>query len=164
MFETKLLQAFARMNIPCDEQKAAQMHRYFSLLLQANAQMNLTNVTDEDDAILLHFCDSASLLPLFSFPEQSRCLDVGTGAGFPGMVLAILCPDVEFTLMDSLQKRVGFLQQVVFRTFILEMLKIRCLSTNIKEIIELCTYTEEKSGRFLPAYIHIRNKKSTALI
>ncbi|MFR4009346.1 MAG: 16S rRNA (guanine(527)-N(7))-methyltransferase RsmG [Christensenellales bacterium] len=111
MFETKLLQAFARMNIPCDEQKAAQMHRYFSLLLQANAQMNLTNVTDEDDAILLHFCDSASLLPLFSFPEQSRCLDVGTGAGFPGMVLAILCPDVEFTLMDSLQKRVGFLQR-----------------------------------------------------
>ena len=98
MFETKLLQAFAQMNIPCDEQKAAQMHRYFSLLLQANAQMNLTNVTDEDDAILLHFCDSASLLPLFSFPEQSCCLDVGTGAGFPGMVLAILCPDVEFTL------------------------------------------------------------------
>ncbi|KDS35713.1 hypothetical protein M092_3104 [Parabacteroides distasonis str. 3776 D15 iv] len=44
------------------------------------------------------------------------------------------------------------------------MLTIRCLSTNIKEIIELCTYTEEKSGRFLPAYIHIRNKKSTALI
>ena len=54
--------------------------------------------------------------------------------------------------------------RAVFRTFILEMLTIRCLSTNIKEIIELCTYTEEKSGRFLPAYIHIRNKKSTALI
>ena len=140
MFETNLLQAFSRMNIPCDEQKAAQMHRYFSLLLQANAQMNLTNVTDDDDAILLHFCDSASLLPLFPFPEQSRCLDVGTGAGFPGMVLAILCPDVKFTLMDSLQKRVGFLQQVVST---LGLANVQCVHARAEQAAHEPAYREK---------------------
>lgn len=113
MFETKLLKAFESMGIPCTEPQAAQCVHYFALLLEANQQMNLTNVTEEDEAIFLHFCDSASLLPQFSLPDGARCLDVGSGAGFPGMVLAILCPHVHFTLMDSLQKRVGFLQRVV---------------------------------------------------
>lgn len=112
MFEQTLLAAFSAMGIPCTPSQAALCARYFALLVEANRQMNLTNVTGEHEAIVLHFCDSASLLPLFSVPENARCLDVGTGAGFPGMVLAILRPDVCFTLMDSLQKRVGFLQHV----------------------------------------------------
>lgn len=130
MFEQTLRQAFAAMDIPCTASQTALCARYFALLIEANRQMNLTNVTDEQEAILLHFCDSASLLPLFCIPENARCLDVGTGAGFPGLVLAILRPDVSFTLMDSLQKRVGFLQQVVDT---LALPNVRCVHARAEQ-------------------------------
>ena len=97
MFEEKLQQAFADLQIPCTSVQAAQCARYFAMLVEANQTMNLTNVTQEDEAILLHFCDSARLLPVFPLPKGARCIDVGTGAGFPGMVLAILRPDVSIT-------------------------------------------------------------------
>ena len=65
MFEEKLQQAFANLQIPCTSDQAAQCARYFAMLVEANQTMNLTNVTQEDEAILLHFCDSARLLPVF---------------------------------------------------------------------------------------------------
>lgn len=130
MFEQTLRQAFAAMAIPCTRSQAALCARYFALLIEANHQMNLTNVTEEQEAVFLHFCDSASLLPLFSVPENARCLDVGTGAGFPGMVLAILRPDLSFTLMDSLQKRVGFLQRV---TDALSLPNVRCVHARAEQ-------------------------------
>lgn len=113
MFEEKLMQAFTDLQIPCTPVQAAQCARYFAMLIEANQAMNLTHVTQEDEAILLHFCDSARLLSLFPLSQGARCIDVGTGAGFPGMVLAILRPDLSMTLMDSLQKRILFLQRVV---------------------------------------------------
>jgi len=130
MFEEKLQQAFANLQIPCTSDQAAQCARYFAMLVEANQTMNLTNVTQEDEAILLHFCDSARLLPVFPLPKGVRCIDVGTGAGFPGMVLAILRPDLSITLMDSLQKRVLFLQRVVED---LGLANVRCVHARAEQ-------------------------------
>ncbi|MEA5059519.1 MAG: 16S rRNA (guanine(527)-N(7))-methyltransferase RsmG [Candidatus Pelethousia sp.] len=81
---------------------------YGDLLLAWNSRMNLTAITDPVQVAQKHFADS--LLPAAFLPQGARVIDVGTGAGFPGVPLRILRPDIKLTLLDSLQKRIGFLQ------------------------------------------------------
>ena len=88
-----------------------QLETYASLLLEKNKVMNLTAITEPQDVATLHLLDCAALLGHIA-PEGKHVIDVGTGAGFPGMVLAILAPAAHFTLLDSLGKRVDFLQEV----------------------------------------------------
>lgn len=85
--------------------------RYAELLAERNKVMNLTAITEPADIAALHFLDSAALLTLADFRGR-RVADVGTGAGFPGLPLRILEPSIELTLLDSLNKRVGFLKEV----------------------------------------------------
>lgn len=90
---------------------APQLERYAALLLEKNKVMNLTAITDERDVATLHLLDCAALLAQADMRGKT-VIDVGTGAGFPGMVLAILEPSARFTLLDSLGKRVDFLREV----------------------------------------------------
>ena len=85
--------------------------QYADALLETNKVMNLTAITDPTDVATLHFLDSAALLKLADF-NGKRVVDVGTGAGFPGMPLRILEPSIRLTLLDSLGKRIHFLQGV----------------------------------------------------
>ena len=85
--------------------------QYADALLETNKVMNLTAITDPADVATLHFLDSAALLKLADFSGK-RVVDVGTGAGFPGMPLRILDPSIRLTLLDSLGKRIHFLQGV----------------------------------------------------
>lgn len=88
-----------------------QLLRYADLLAETNKVMNLTAITQPRDIATLHFLDSAALLPLVDFRGKTVA-DVGTGAGFPGLPLRILEPSIRLTLLDSLNKRVDFLQRV----------------------------------------------------
>ena len=94
-----------------DPAAAPQLERYAELLLEKNKVMNLTAITAPRDVATLHLLDSAPLAAQL-YLSGKRVIDVGTGAGFPGMVLAILTPDARFTLLDSLGKRVDFLKEV----------------------------------------------------
>lgn len=85
--------------------------RYAQLLLEKNRVMNLTAITDPSEVARLHFLDSAALLNLVNFRGTS-VVDVGTGAGFPGLPLRLVEPSIRLTLLDSLGKRVAFLQEV----------------------------------------------------
>lgn len=88
-----------------------QLEAYASLLLEKNKVMNLTAITQPDQVATLHLLDCAALLPLSPLAGKT-VIDVGTGAGLPGMVLALLTPDARFTLLDSLGKRIDFLREV----------------------------------------------------
>ena len=88
---------------------APSLLRFGELLLEKNKVMNLTAITDPEDVASLHFLDSAALLTLESFSGKS-VVDVGTGAGFPGIVAKIYKPDLELTLMEPTGKRVDFLR------------------------------------------------------
>lgn len=90
---------------------APQLERYGQLLTEKNQVMNLTAITDPKDVATLHFLDCASLLALADFTGKTVA-DVGSGAGFPGLPLKILCPSIQLTMVDSLGKRVNFLQTV----------------------------------------------------
>ncbi len=84
---------------------------YFDMLVEANERMNLTAITAPEEAADKHFVDSLLALPYI--PQGAKCIDVGTGAGFPGIPLLIVRPDIRMTLLDSLNKRVAFLQETL---------------------------------------------------
>ena len=92
-------------------QAVDNLMEFSAMLLEKNKVMNLTAVTDPTEVVTRHFLDCAALAPLM--PKGGRVVDVGTGAGFPGMPLAILCPQTEFILLDALRKRVDFLNDVI---------------------------------------------------
>ena len=93
-----------------DETKAETLEAFARAVLEKNKVMNLTAITDEADFARLHLLDSAALLNVADFSGR-RAVDVGTGAGFPGVPLRILCPDVRMTLLDSTGKRIDFLRE-----------------------------------------------------
>lgn len=89
-----------------------QLQKYYELLVEWNKKINLTAITDIEGVALKHFADSLTLFNYVDVPENSTLIDVGTGAGFPGIVLKIARPDIKLTLLDSLNKRLIFLQEV----------------------------------------------------
>lgn len=101
------------LNITLNDQQISQFVNYFDLLVDWNSRMNLTSITEFDQVLKKHFVDSISLLSYESISSSSKIIDVGTGAGFPGIPLKILLPDTEIVLMDSLNKRITFLNEVI---------------------------------------------------
>ena len=101
-------------NIAVNEEQLMQLERYYDLLIERNRQMNLTAVTEFEEAAVLHFLDSLAMGAFYKgdFPQDARIIDVGTGAGFPGLVLKILFPEWQVTLLDAQKKRTLFLEEV----------------------------------------------------
>ena len=95
-----------------NESQNAKFERYYELLVDWNTRMNLTAITEPEAVAVKHFCDSLLLLKAVDIPSGGRIADIGTGAGFPAIPVGIARPDVSLLLVDSLQKRVGFLQAV----------------------------------------------------
>ena len=93
------------------EGAAEQFDAFHRRLCAANEQIDLTNVTGEDEALEKHYLDSLTALPYL--PAGARCVDVGTGAGFPGVPLLLARPDLQMTLLDALQKRIAFLTETL---------------------------------------------------
>lgn len=112
MTERELLTAGLReLGVAECPSAADNLLRYSEILREKNKVMNLTAITDPTEIVTRHFLDCAALAPYM--PQDGRVLDVGTGAGFPGIPLKIAFPDVEVVLLDSLNKRVKFLNEVI---------------------------------------------------
>jgi len=90
-----------------------QFEEFYQMVVEYNKHMNLTSITEEEEFIDKHIIDSLSASRMISFDNISKCIDIGTGAGFPGIPLKILYPDTEFVLLDSLRKRISFLNDVI---------------------------------------------------
>lgn len=111
MLEELLTAGFREQDLPLDETALRRYRVYYERLEAVNRVMNLTAITGEEDVARLHFLDCAALLRMADF-RGKRVIDVGTGAGFPGLAMKIACPEMELTLLDSLDKRVGFLREI----------------------------------------------------
>lgn len=99
-----------KLNIPLDEAQVNQLLSYADILREWNEKINLTAITDDEGIAVKHFLDS--LTAIQTGYVRGKVIDVGTGAGFPGLVLKIASPDIELTLLDSLNKRINFLNEV----------------------------------------------------
>ena len=110
-FINTLMEECKKQNIELDENKAKALKEYKDLLVEWNEKMNLTAITEDYEVIIKHFVDCLECTHLIT--DEKKIIDVGTGAGFPGMVLAIYYPQIEFTLLDGLNKRLIFLEEVI---------------------------------------------------
>lgn len=109
----KIKDAFLQLNFEITDKQAEQFYRYYELLVETNKVMNLTAITEFPDVLVKHFIDSGVLMKVIDLRNCKKLIDIGTGAGFPGIPLKILYPHLQVTLLDSLNKRINFLRQVV---------------------------------------------------
>ena len=101
----------AEQNLPLSDQQKKQFERYFELLVEWNEKINLTAITDKEEVYLKHFYDSIAPILQGLIPNENiKLLDIGAGAGFPSLPMKILYPQLDVTIIDSLNKRINFLQ------------------------------------------------------
>lgn len=113
-YDTQILSEGCRqLGISLTEEQTEQFMLYYEKLIEVNQVMNLTAITEFEDVMRKHFLDSLTLVKAVDIKNVKRVLDLGTGAGFPGIPLKIAFPDTEFVLLDSLNKRVKFLYDII---------------------------------------------------
>lgn len=112
---TKFKHGLEELNITLTDEQIEQFLQYYELLVEKNKVMNLTGITEYEEVIQKHFLDSLSLIRVIPdiASQKLTVIDLGTGAGFPGIPLKIAFPELDITLMDSLNKRILFLQEVI---------------------------------------------------
>lgn len=159
-FQEHLIESAARMGIAVSPAQAQQFETYHRMLVETNKVMNLTRVPDDEiEAIDRNYLDSIAPLAIPGMMDGvKRMVDVGTGAGFPGIPLAILCPDVKVILLDSLKKRLAFLDGVI------EALHLNAVTVHaraedgarkphLREGFDLCTARAVASMQVLSEYL-----------
>lgn len=107
------IEELKKLGITPTEKQLNQLDKYYELLIQYNSVMNLTGITEKKQVYLKHFYDSLCIVKVIDLSSQENLCDVGTGAGFPGIVLKIFYPNLKITLLDSLNKRIEFLNIVI---------------------------------------------------
>ena len=137
-FKEKLIINVDKLGINLSEIQLKQFYNYMNLLIEWNKKVNLTAITEPDEIILKHFVDSLTISKYIS--DGTKVVDVGTGAGFPGIPLKIVRQDVDITLLDSLQKRINFLDEVINE---LNLEKITTVHSRVEDFGKNKKYREE---------------------
>ncbi|MFI3306991.1 MAG: 16S rRNA (guanine(527)-N(7))-methyltransferase RsmG [Mycoplasmatota bacterium] len=159
-----------------------QLEIYYDMLIEYNKVMNLTGITEKEQVYLKHFYDSSTLCKIIDFNDYNSLCDVGTGAGFPGIVIKILFPKLNITLVDSLNKRIKFLNDVIEK---LNLEKIECVHSRIEDyaknnrnkfdlvtaravaplnvLLEYCIPVLKETGFFIPMKANMNEEMDNAI-
>ena len=113
MNKEKFIEELEKLNIILTEEQIEKLDKFYKLLIEWNKKINLTRIEDEEEVYLKHFYDSLTIVKVVDLNKINTLCDVGTGAGFPGIVLKIAFPSLKITLIDSLQKRVNYLNTII---------------------------------------------------
>lgn len=113
MNQNKFIEELDRLNIEIKKEQLDKLEKYYNLLIEWNNKINLTNITEKENVYLKHFYDSLTIIKVINLTKEETLCDIGTGAGFPGLVLKIVFPNLKITLVDSLNKRIEFLKEVI---------------------------------------------------
>ena len=169
MTPEQFVEALKERGIELTEEQIGQFEKYYDMLIHWNEKINLTAVTDKEDVYLKHFYDS--LTPLFytDIPEGTRLCDVGAGAGFPSIPMKIVRPDIKVTIVDSLNKRINFLNELTAELSLsdmhlvhdraenfgqytarhmFDMVTARAVA-NLNTLLELCLPLVRTGGKFI---------------
>ena len=130
MNKDRFIEEVTNLGIEITDKKLAQLERYYELLIEYNKVMNLTGITEKEEVYLKHFYDSLTISKAIDLKKYTTLCDIGTGAGFPGIVLKIFYPHLNITLIDSLNKRIKFLNEVIDK---LQLQNIVALHSRIEE-------------------------------
>jgi len=136
----KFQEGLKALNIHLSEKQYKQFNMFFDMLLEKNKVMNLTAITDGVEVVQKHFIDSLTIVKSHDMAEIEKMIDIGTGAGFPGIPIKIAFPDVEMVLVDSLEKRVNFLNEVIAE---LGLHKIKCIHARAEDLAHDPEYREK---------------------
>ena len=143
-YEQHLKETFNHYGFPLTARQVAQFDRYRAELLRWNERINLTAITDDNEIIHKHFLDSLSILEHISLKKNDSVIDIGTGAGFPGIVLKIYVPDIRLTLVESSKKKVSFLKFLVPQLDLHRRTTVEILA----ERAETCSQQQEHIGAY----------------
>lgn len=152
IYPTEKINKYGEGFLNLDDIALDRLQKYGEVLAQWNEKINLTRVTEPEEVVIKHFFDSLTILKYVDIPENSKVIDVGTGAGFPGVVLKIAKPSVKLTLLDSLNKRVNFLKEL---TEELE-LPTNCIHSRAEEAGKSQSYREKYDFAVARAVANLR--------
>lgn len=113
MTNEEFIEELKELNITLTSNQLNQLEKYYELLIEWNKKINLTRIVEKKDVYLKHFYDSITLIKAIDLTKKQELCDIGTGAGFPGIVLKIVFPSLNITLVDALNKRIEFLKLVI---------------------------------------------------
>lgn len=148
-----------KLGINITEEQLNKLNKFYKLLIEWNEKINLTRIIEENEVYLKHFYDSLTIKKVIDLNEVETLCDVGTGAGFPGIVLKIMYPHLKITLVDSLQKRVNYLNSIINDLELEDIHAIHSRGEDFKETFDVVTARAVANIEKLVTYtMHLLNK------
>ncbi len=179
MTDKEFVEELLKLGIKIEKEQLNNLEKYYNLLIEWNKKINLTRITNREEAYLKHFYDSLTIAKVIDLSNEESLLDFGTGAGFPGLVLKIMYPNLKVTLVDSLQKRVNFLNEVIneldlknieaihSRVEDLEKKHYDVITTravaNLSKLIDYTNKLIDNDTKFIPLKSHVDDEINDAL-
>ncbi len=160
MNKERFIEELKKLNISPTEKQLELLNKFYKILIEWNKKINLTRITEEEDVYLKHFYDSLTITKVVDLSQMNTLCDVGTGAGFPGIVLKIMYPNLKVTLIDSLQKRVNYLNEVIKELDLTEIEAIHTRGEDYKGQFDVVTSRAVANIEKLVDYtMHLVSKK-----
>lgn len=159
MNEKEFIESIKELGINPTPEQLTKLNQFYQLLIEWNQKINLTRITNKEDVYLKHFYDSLTIVKVIDLNQVNTLCDVGTGAGFPGIVLKIFYPNLKITLVDSLQKRINYLNDIIKKLDLHDIKAIHTRGEDYKETFDVVTARAVANIEKLLKYtMHLLNK------